>query len=333
MQDIDYGQLNTTIRVKENDLLKKSHYERMLSASTFDEAVSVLNDTKYRDYVDEVKVSHDYDKMVMDELLKNYQQMIDQTPNPQLAELYTLQYAYHNMKVFFKEKFTDKDLSSIYIPIGFFPIYELRKAVHDNASGVLPQPYVTAIQDVNRDFEEFGQVQSVDILLDRHYLQHYRWLAEEIGDLDIINLVKTRIDFDNMTILVRALRQGKTPNYINTLMSDAGSFDRLDLTSLSNRDVTTVVSSLADSRYGDIIDRVMDQSSELSTSQLDYELDNAYMKLMKTAKFKVFGPLPVIAYLYALETEVKNIRLILSVKLNGGDIERVRERVRESYAV
>ena len=44
-----------------------------------------------------------------------------------------------------------------------------------------------------------------------------------------------------------------------------------------------------------------------------------------------FGEAPLIGYLAARETELTNVRVILSGRLAGLDADTIRERLRESY--
>ena len=69
----------------------------------------------------------------------------------------------------------------------------------------------------------------------------------------------------------------------------------------------------------------------LFRSKIDLETDNAFINRIKDAKLEVFGPLPIIAYLYAKENEVKNLRLILVGKENNLPISAIRERMRMNY--
>ena len=52
----------------------------------------------------------------------------------------------------------------------------------------------------------------------------------------------------------------------------------------------------------------------------------------RAAAMSAFGPDPLAAYYNAVETETKNVRVILSAKLNGFSAETIRARVREVYA-
>ena len=50
------------------------------------------------------------------------------------------------------------------------------------------------------------------------------------------------------------------------------------------------------------------------------------------AKYIALGPEPVIAYLMAKETEIKNLRIIFTGKINRLPENTIRERLREAYA-
>ena len=59
--------------------------------------------------------------------------------------------------------------------------------------------------------------------------------------------------------------------------------------------------------------------------------DNYIMDLMKTGKLVTFGPERILSYIYAKETEIKIIRIIMVGKLNNIAEEVIRERLRDIY--
>ena len=64
---------------------------------------------------------------------------------------------------------------------------------------------------------------------------------------------------------------------------------------------------------------------------LEKLIDNYIMNMMRDAKIIPFGVEPVIAYIYAKETEIKIIRIIMVGKLNNIAVEVIRERLRDIY--
>lgn len=333
MEDIAYSSSNVLIRVYENNLLTRAHFERMLTADSFEEAVNVLRETPYRNDVDRIKEDKNYDSMFMNELHETYDEMFDIVPNKELIELFGLRYAYHNLKVLFKEEITDQELDHLFIPIGRYPIAELRQAVRSGQSEVLPGAYMDSINEVKSDYDEYQNVQAVDIILDRRYFTHSRELAKETREPGVLELIERYIDYNNLSTLVRGMKQNRTRNFMLTVLSSSGSIPKEDLLDLMKNDLSAVAQYYRKTNYRKIVDNAIDsETEELSTVNVDYETDNAYMEKMHEAKLESFGPMPVIAYLYAKETEVTNLRLILSGKENGLTADEIRERMRLNYA-
>ena len=55
------------------------------------------------------------------------------------------------------------------------------------------------------------------------------------------------------------------------------------------------------------------------------------MEYVRVARFKALTIEPLVAYVYAKETEIKNVRIILTGKINQIDPENIKERLRDSY--
>ncbi|SFH61182.1 V-type ATP synthase subunit C [Pisciglobus halotolerans] len=323
---------NARVRVYESRLLQNDQYERMLQAPTFREAVAVLNDTPYRDDVDQLLQTGDYDELLTHELQRVYEEMFEISPEPALVGLFSLRYAYHNLKVMLKEKFTGEDFSSLIIPIGRFSLSTYRDAVWTGRSEELDPEFLASIAEVERDYAEYQNIQAVDIILDRRYFTHLRHLAEKIGDQKIIDFIKHYIDLNNLSTLSRAISQKRTRNFLITILSSSGSIPKEELVRLGNEDLATAGKVLLEGKYGHIVEEaILPETQELSPVRIDLATDNAIMNRLKDAKLETFGPLPILAYLYAKETEVKNIRMILAGKENQLGTDRIRERMRENY--
>lgn len=332
MKGNEYGPLNVTIRAQENKLLKQGHFDRMIAADSFDDAVNILRETVYRNDVDEIKNSRNYDQMLMHELERVYDEMFTSTPNPELVELAALRYTYHNLKVLFKEQFADADFSDMYINIGRYDISDLRKAVTTGISDTLPKEYMDSISEVKAHLDETNQAHSIEIILDRHYFEHSSALAHKIGEQDIIELVDQRADFFNISTAIRATKQDRTKNFLKVILTDVGSLNKDKLISSAGLGGQELDRYLKSTAYKRLLESAQESdSNQISAIKVDQITENAYMKKVQEAKLLPFGPLPSIAYLQAKETEVTNLRLVLAGKENGIDQDIIRERMRVNY--
>lgn len=334
MKPTAFAGTNARIRVFESNLLKNDQFERMLQAPNFEEALGVLKDTPYRNDVEELKKTKDYDKLLVNELKRMYDELFIMSPEPALIELFSLRYSYHNLKVLLKENLTQNDFSNLLIQIGKKPISSLKQAVETEKSDELSQEYLISIEEVKTDYEEYHNVQSIDIILDRRYFTHLRQLAETIKDPKVIELITMLIDLNNLSTLSRAIKQKRSQNFLTTILSSSGSIPKDELIQLGNENLLDVGKKLSVGKYSDIILNSIDpETQELSPVKLDLHTDNALMEKMKDAKLEVFGPMPILAYIYAKENEVKNLRLILVGKENNLPIKEIRERMRIIYGL
>lgn len=331
MEDTAYASANVRIRVFENNLLNRSQYERMIAASSYDEALNVLRETPYRNIVDELRETRSYDEAMMDNLHETFEELFRISPEKELVEIPALRYSYHNLKVLLKERFTGNDFSSLLIPVGA-SVSELRQAIHTQKSEELHPSYLESIREVLTDYEEYGNSQAVDIILDRRYFTHMKRLADDTGDERVQDIVGFYIDINNLSTLSRAIKQQRNRNFLVTILSSSGTIPKEDLVELGREDLSSAARILREGKYGDIVSEAIDpETQQLSPILLDLSTDNAFMRRMQQAKLEAFGPLPILAYLYSKEIEVKNLRLILAGKENGLPPEQIRERLRLNY--
>lgn len=334
MQDTAYGPVNTTIRVHEGYLLNKTHYDRMLNAPDYETAVRVLQDTVYREGVDKAVLSRNYEDMLMEELKKTYNWVTTQSPNHKIIELITLAYAYHNIETLFKEEITGKEFSHTLIEIGQYPTYEYRRAINLRRSDILPDQYVDSINLIHSNFDDMPSLDDLDVYLDRLYFDHMRHLAKEIDNKEVIDYINHTIDLNNLAVFLRAFLAGNGPNHIQSVLADGGQVSIEYYLGLMTMTYEQIVTELGNHPiFRKTIDQSRDEHGQLSLSQLERNIDIDEIDYLAQADMKVFGPLPMIAFLNAKEVEVRNIRLILTSKINSIDPAIVRDRVRLNYAI
>ena len=68
-----------------------------------------------------------------------------------------------------------------------------------------------------------------------------------------------------------------------------------------------------------------------SLGDIEKKADNIYLDMAKKAKSVPFGAEVAIGYIFALEYEIKNIRIILAGKEAGLPSDVIRERLRDCY--
>ena len=101
---------------------------------------------------------------------------------------------------------------------------------------------------------------------------------------------------------------------------------------LYSEDYEGISNRLKSTEYGNMLKESMEYYNKTdSFAALEKNIDNYLMTYMKKAKFFNLGPEPLVVYMYARETEIRNLRIILVGKLNKVSESLIRERLRDSY--
>lgn len=324
MEAIDYAGINTLIRVHEQELLGPDLFENLLKAKDLTQALALLQTTPYG------AVSETFESTLLASLTETYQLIEEHLPSDSvIPQLFSLLYTYHNLKVLLKTQLGGLDLGHLVVPIGAFSVEALSQLVKTGYSETLPDILVEAVQYICQEYQEFERLEAIDILMDRSYFTHVRSVAREIGDQVISDLVQAWADLYNVTCIYRLRSRQLSHAFLKSILSEEGKLETGELIALAmsgNPDL--LQARLLETDYGQVIAELTHLDGLLPLELAADRLTHAHLK---EAKLEVFGFLPILAFIYYKEMEVKNLRLILTGKRNGFDETVLRERMRPIY--
>ncbi|WP_017472111.1 V-type ATPase subunit [Amphibacillus jilinensis] len=333
MQDTQYKGVNTLLRVYETRLLTSEDYEKMIRAEDLKEALEVLKSTEYHINDSEILEDKNFDAFLMHRLKDIYEELYSVTPDSELIQIYTLRYSYHNLKVLLKQRFKDLELEHLLIPIGKYPLTTLRNLVNTEQSEELNPIMVEAVQEAIADYEIYGRIEAADVFMDTYYYKHMRAITNRLDNDTITRMADVMIDLDNLSTVVRSINQGKSRSFLHTVLSSSGSISKHAIIEAADQGAVNVMQQLfLDKPYAKQLEAVLaDSKDSINSMVLDKVIDEIIHELMEEGKYQPFGPMPVMAFMFAIEKEVTNIRLILVGKDNQIEEEIIRERMRPIY--
>ena len=333
MQDTQYKGVNTLLRVYETQLLTREDYEKMLRAENLQEALEVLKSTEYLIDEQELLEHKTFDGFLMQRLKNLYAELYSVTPDSEVVQIYTLRYTYHNLKVLLKQKFTEQDLEHLLINIGKYPVSTLRHLVNTGQSDELNPIMVEGVTSAMEDFQTYGRLETADVFMDTYYYKHMRAITDRLKNATITKMADVMIDLDNLSTVVRSINQDKSRSFLYTVLSSSGTIPKKALIDAADDGAINVLHSLyLDKPYAKRLEAIVVESKDnINPMVLDKVLDEIVDDLMEEAKYQAFGPMPVMAFMFAIEKEVTNIRLILVGKDNQIDETMIRERMRPIY--
>ncbi|VYU27062.1 V-type ATP synthase subunit C [Clostridium tertium] len=333
MDKMKFTQAVSRIWVLETKLLDKPKVERMIEAPSASEVLRILNETEYSNVSSNIKRAEDYEEILSAELKRVYDLVYEISPVKEVVKIMSLKYDYHNVKVLLKGKVLGKDLSSMIVKLGNLDLQDIKRKIDGDNYKSLNGTLGKGVQEAMKVFEETKDPQKIDIIIDKYM---YKELVEIQKSLDykfIDNLVKAMIDSTNIRTLLRIKKQNKGRDFAEEVIVEGGAIDSSKLVALLNESPENIMAKLQSTIYSDLIKEGFEgYIATESASLLEKLSDNYIMELMKDSKLVTFGPEKLLSYIYAKETEIKVIRIIMVGKLNNIAEEVIRERLRDIYA-
>ncbi|WP_315119976.1 V-type ATP synthase subunit C [uncultured Clostridium sp.] len=332
MEGLQFTHAISRIRVLETKLLDKAKLDRMIDSSSAEDALKILGETEYSNYMSSIKRPEDYEELLGGELIRLYQLMYSLSPVKELVDIMSIKYDYHNLKVMIKGKLLNKDLSHLLIPVGLINSNKLKQMFDNENFKELTNYMIEGIEKVNKSFEEDGDPQKIDIILDGFMYKEMLHRANEIGDDFLSSYFKMIIDLTNIKTLLRVKKQNKGRRFMEEVLIEGGTILKKDLISYENESVDSIANKLSYTSYEKILRLGLESYGDNGNiSYFEKLTDNYIMDYIKKAKYVSFGIEPLLGYIMAKENEIKTVRIIMVGKLNNIAPEVIRERLRDVY--
>ncbi|REC33448.1 V-type ATP synthase subunit C [Enterococcus pseudoavium] len=329
MKQATYHELNPLVRLKELELLTPDFMNRMLKAQDLTEVETLFRETIYGQYLSG-SFYENFEAALgqaQDDLLA---ELVNAVPDPNVIWIYTMRYTFHNLKALIKADLLNQNFDELYIYDGFYSLEKIKTAIRTGQASGLPTSLLESIQEVREHFEESNSLQGIDIILDRKYLHYQRKIAELIDEPELLKEVISFIDFTNILMVARGIKQKRSRNFMSTVLSSQGSIPKEELLDSVETDLEHLTGYLRKTVYGEVIEPIIKENT-LILSRLERLCDDYLTGFYEVAQTQAFGPLPILALLNAKAIEAKNLRLIITGNRVGLTNEEIRERMRETY--
>ena len=333
MNRMDYGHSVVTVRVLEKKLLTKNKLERMIEAETPDEVFKLLGETEYSQNMTDITESRNYEKILKRETERVFSLIREMSKDSEIVDILSLKYDYHNLKVLLRGKMAEKDFSNLLMDAGTVKISRLKSDFDTKIYNDLPEEFVKVINEAENDFAENKDPQRIDLIADKYYYSHLLRIAGNIDAEILKDYVQGLIDFQNIITLLRAKKQNKDFKFLENVIHDGGKISREKIISSLNDSPEGIANKFKKEKIGVYLTKGMEVFGENGRlSELEKIADNYLLELNKESKYIVFGPEPLFTYLVAKEREINAVRMIMVSKINNINSEKVKERLRDTYA-
>ena len=217
----DYLYISSLLRAREPRMLSREKAERMLDASSVQDAAKMLTDSGYED-MSEFSVK-EIENALSEKRSAVFHELETLVPNPAVLDLFRLKYDYHNAKVLIKSEAVHRNDEKLLSGSGRITPELMQKRFSEDRLKDLPGELGRAAEEAKGLLNRSANPQLSDFLLDKAYFREMAGLADELDSDFARGYVGILADSTNLRSVVRILRMGKDIGYLQEALVSGGS--------------------------------------------------------------------------------------------------------------
>lgn len=326
-KDTDYAAISARLRVLENRLLTRERMEQLIEAREDAECVKIMADCGYPEpaalTLPELEGSL---AKAQGALFADLEKSLD---DPDVLAVFRVKYDYHNAKALIKSQARDADPDRLLVDGGRYGPKALAEGFQN---GELPEGVTETFQKAVWEAKELlatsSDPQQADFLLDKACYEEMLAYAQAAQSPFLTDYVRLTIDSLNLRSTVRALRAQRGKELLDAALIPGGTVDTAKLAAAKPGDLVKLFPKELQEAANQGAALLEGQGSMTAFERL---CDNAAVRQIQKARKVPFGVEVVVGYLFARQSELTALRIILSGRLAGLPKETIRERLREAY--
>ena len=322
MKETSYAYAVARLHAVENSLLSQSDMEILLCAKSSSECMRILADKGYSS--DSANASPE--EIFANETKKMWSLLKELVPDCKVLDIFIYKNDFQNLKVIMKGLASGKPYADILMYPVTVDVSLIAKAVADKSFNILPEMMATAADEAYYALTANGDPQMASVIIDTAYLKAFYNAAKSSSDNFLSKLADLTVDNANVKTAARCSKIGKDMTFVSKCLVSLGSLDISALATAAGGGYSAVTEYLSSSVYG----RMLEEAGG-DFSVFEKLCDNLIMNYVRDAKYSFFGIKPIVGFIFAKETEIKALHIIVSGKLSGLDEEMLRGRLRMLY--
>ena len=328
----EYGYACGRVRVMEKSLLNRDIVEKLIEAPDLEAVFKILAESDFEEYMFDKTEPTAIDEALVN-ILKDTIHKIDEiAPYPYLFQIFSWKYDFHNLKVLLKTKVLSKKEPSPVYDFGNLELDYLKAAIMEGKYQLVPIKVERIIKQSEEEFMKSENIQLMEILLDKGYYEILFDELEKINHPYLFYFYKTEIDLMNILIACRCKVRHVSKSKLAEVLIKYGNLSPQKFSGIYENSVQSWPRHFQKTDYASIVENgIKYWQEEKSLTEIERLTDNFLLSLVKIGKYTSFGLESVIAYYYAKENDLKNMRVILNGKRYLLPKALIRKRIRETY--
>ncbi len=310
------------IRMLERTLLTEKQYTQMTEARSIEDALKILSEAGFgEEAVISPKV---YEEALSKHLAKAYADVAELMNGERFIDVFLLKNDYHNLKVLMKSEITKSEPDKYLVGGGTVSLVDMKTAFETKSMELIPVNMQEAVEKANEAYGKTLNGQMIDIVLDKAAFSDMKTMADKSGNTFVKGYMEILCDLTNMKSFLRIKNMKKPFDTLTHVFVEGGTLSM----DVFKQGFTAENPSAAfkETQYSNLGDAMLH-----GITYFEKMCDDYIMGYMRDAKYKSLTLEPMVAYIYARETEIKTIRIILNSKINKIAPEVIKERLRDAY--
>ena len=339
----DYMFMASKIKMRAQSILTFERLEQMLMSGSADNAIRLLAEAGWPNLQD--MSTGEIDTVLNERRRALFREFFFIVPEDAVLDVFRMKYDYHNAKSIVKGKAAGSNADALFSDAGRIPAQKLKEAYEDNDYRFVPPALGKAMREAGAVLARTRNPQLADILLDKAYFAEMKELAETVEpnteipspllDPEALDPFMLRYrallaDAANLRTCVRCVRMGKDAEFLRTALIPDGSVsaDCLAQSAFSAEGLTPLFTATPLSAAAALGMTAMKGGT---MTRFEKELDDGILRYLANLRLMYFGPELLVWYLSVEETNIVDVRMILTGLKAGIAPERLKERLRETY--
>ncbi len=323
-EDWRYAFACARVRALDTQFLSSNILHDLATAENFVQAVELLSSTPYNLGSSTGTLS------MLEEILRQARTDVRQlfkklVVDDDLVDLLLERDDFANLRLALRRKLTDKPIGKDYSNDGSIAAEKFEEIFEQEDYSPLPMHMREAIEDAVLAYYQNKDVRQIDLSLDNAQSQYKITKATEIGCEFLEGLFRLQVDLSNIKTMLR-LKFRDSDNRDAFL---SGGYLSLQLLRRGlDLDYDSISATFANTPYYSLIESSISYlTAEQSFLVTEKQCDAFIGGYLKSTTAITAGHQPVIAYLIKKESEIRNVRLILTAKKNNLDKKLILDRI------
>ncbi len=233
---------------------------------------------------------------------------------------------FHNLKVLVKALIAERDPAPMFLSPSLYDPNDLKAAVFARENDKLPERLRHAHRSAYRILTKTGFSQLADTVVDRAALENSMALAREYGDGTLIRYTEAYAAAADLRVFVRCIAAGKEKSFMNRAVAETPLFDKTAALDAAGEGLPALLDLLASTALSPLAQALREKDPAFEA-----KCDAFAAKTLDAGRSDAFGVAPVLRYYLRAGEEIRNLRILLTGKLNNLPEETIRERMRWGY--